>query len=146
MKPWFGSHVLPGAMAVLLGVGGLILCSTQSPAADREIVLRFPRLIAASLILIGGAALVADFRNKAAPPANFPHRPVLVICGSVLAFAGLIENAGLLPAVVANVVIAAFGFRGARWKEVLVLALVLTAAIAGLFVSLLQQPMKLVAF
>jgi hypothetical protein len=138
------SGALPGAVFLLVGAWGLILSTAHAVGADREIVLRFPRLILASLLVIGAVTLVRDIWRGGAAPWHFPLRPLFVISGSVLAFAGLIETAGLLPAAGASVAIGAFGFQGARWREVLVLATLLSVAIAAIFVGLLNQPMRLI--
>ena len=70
-------------------------------------------------------------------------RACLAVSGSVLIFAVLIERAGLLPAVVATVAVAALGSRPVRPWETLILAVSLAAAIAVVFVSLLGQSIDL---
>jgi len=72
--------------------------------------------------------------------ANPALRPALSITASVLAFAVLIEDAGLMPAVAATIVLASFGSPGVPLRQTLVLAAVLAAALALLFVGLLDQP------
>jgi NhaP-type Na+/H+ and K+/H+ antiporter len=70
-------------------------------------------------------------------------RPCLAIAGSVLAFALLIENAGLIPAVIGAVVIASRGSTTSRVGQALFLSLWLAAAMALLFVGFLDQPFTL---
>ena len=137
--------VLPGAVFMLLGAVALILVARHPLTPDREIVLRFPRIIAAGLVIIGAITVGRDFRRAGAPSEKPPLRPLLFVSGSVVAFAVLIEATGLLPAVSASVTIAALGFRGTRWSQVLILAVLLALAIALLFVGLLNQPMKLIS-
>jgi hypothetical protein len=70
-------------------------------------------------------------------------RACLAVSGSVLVYALLIERAGLLPAVVATVFVAALGSRPFRPLETLILAVSLAAAVALVFVSLLGQSIEL---
>jgi hypothetical protein len=74
-----------------------------------------------------------------------PHglQPVLSVTGSVLLFALLIENAGLVPAVAATVVVASLGSRSGNSREVFLLAAALAAGMSLLFVGLLDQPFSL---
>ncbi len=72
-------------------------------------------------------------------------RPCLAVGGSILIYALLIERAGLLPAVVATVFVAALGSRPFRPVETLLLAVSVTIAVALIFVSLLGQSIDLLA-
>ena len=70
-------------------------------------------------------------------------QPVLSVTGSVLLFALLIENAGLVPAVAATVVVASLGSRSGSIREAFLLVAVLAAGMSLLFVGLLDQPFTL---
>jgi hypothetical protein len=70
-------------------------------------------------------------------------RTGLAVSGSVLIFAFLVERAGLLPAVVATVFVAALGSHPVRPWETLILAVSLAVAVALIFVSLLGQSIDL---
>jgi hypothetical protein len=61
-----------------------------------------------------------------------------------LVYALLIERAGLLPAVVAAVLVAALGAPPFRPWETAILAVGLAAAVAVVFVSLLGQSIALI--
>lgn len=71
------------------------------------------------------------------PPAL---RSCLAIAGSVLTFALLIEHAGLLPAVIATVLVASLGDVQRRLRRTLILSVCLAAAVWLLFVGFLDQP------
>ncbi len=70
-------------------------------------------------------------------------RACLAVSGSVLIYAFLIERAGLLPAVVATVFVAALGSHASRPLETLFLAVSLAAAVALIFVTMLGQSIDL---
>jgi hypothetical protein len=73
------------------------------------------------------------------------RRPSLAIAASVVAFALLVERAGYLAAVMATVFVAALGSRELNVRQALWLAIVIAAAMAVLFVGLLDQPLPLIA-
>ena len=72
-------------------------------------------------------------------------RPCLAIAASVFAFALLIERVGYLAAVMSAVFVASLGSRELHVRQALVLAVVIAAAMAVLFVGVLDQPLHLVA-
>ena len=72
-------------------------------------------------------------------------RPCVAIAGSVLAFALLIERAGFLAAVIATVLIAALAAPARSVRAALILAVVVAAAMAALFIGVLDQSFVLVA-
>jgi len=69
-------------------------------------------------------------------------RSCLAIAGSVLTFASLVERAGLLPAVVATVIVASLGDVQRRTRRTLILSVCLAAAVWLVFVVLLDQPFQ----
>ena len=72
-------------------------------------------------------------------------RPWVAIIGSVLAFAALIERAGLVPAVMVTVRVASRASGDTTIREALVFALCLALAASAIFVALLGQPFTLIA-
>jgi hypothetical protein len=73
-------------------------------------------------------------------------RACLSVSASVLLFALLIENAGLLPAILATVLVAAHATGAPRLRDTVVLALGIAAGVALLFLGLLGQPVPLIAW
>lgn len=86
-----------------------------------------------------GTAPGRGFRMRAAPA----FRPGLAICGSVLAFALLIERLGFPATVVVTVLLASAGSRQMNGRQSVLLALVVAAAMTAVFVGLLDQPFLL---
>lgn len=101
--------------------------------------------IAISCIL-GGVSLILVMRGVAAPAdqiGSFDLRPVLLLLLSFLAFAFLINIAGLIIAIVAQVAIAHFACRDAKpWESALV-CVGMAAFSSAVFVLLLKLPIKL---
>jgi hypothetical protein len=76
--------------------------------------------------------------------AGSAFRPCLAIAVSVVAFALSIERFGYLAAVTVTVLIASLGSRELTMRQALMLAVVVAAVMAVLFVGLLDQPLHLV--
>jgi hypothetical protein len=72
-------------------------------------------------------------------------RPGMAVAGSVLAFTALIDAAGYVPAVMATIVIASYASPHVRLMRALALAAAVAAALAALFIGVLDQPMPLFA-
>ena len=72
-------------------------------------------------------------------------RSCIAITGSVLAFALLIERAGLIPATAAATFVASTGSRAFELRDALLLSVATAAGMAVVFVGLLKQSLPLIA-
>jgi hypothetical protein len=79
------------------------------------------------------------------PPVSLALRSCAAIGGSVLAFAFLIERAGLIPATAVATFVASTGSRAFDVRDALILSVGAAAALAVLFIWLLNQSLRLVA-
>ena len=70
-------------------------------------------------------------------------RAWLAVIASVVCFALLIETAGLIPAVIATVLVASRGSRDTPARDAVLVGLGLAVAIWVLFVVLLNQPLAI---
>ena len=75
--------------------------------------------------------------------ATWSVRPVACIAASMLVFGLVMPRLGLIPALVPMFFVAALGGREFRWREVLVLTVLMTAFAVGVFVMLLKLPFQL---
>jgi putative tricarboxylic transport membrane protein len=89
------------------------------------------------------AARGIGWPEKTPEPVTWAWRPVSCIVASMLLFGFLVPRLGLVPALAAMFLVAALGGHEFRWREVLVLTLVLTALAVGVFVVLLKLPLQL---
>jgi hypothetical protein len=80
-------------------------------------------------------------RTGMTPPRAL--RPSLAICGSVMTFALLVERAGFPAAVMLTVAVASLGSRELGARQAIVLAVAVAAAMAMVFIGLLDQPFAL---
>jgi hypothetical protein len=79
------------------------------------------------------------------PPLSLALRSCAATSGSVLAFALLIESAGLMPAAAVATFVASTGAREFDLRDALLLSISAATALAVVFVGLLNQPLSLVA-
>ena len=70
-------------------------------------------------------------------------RPGLAVCGSVLAFALLIERLGFPATVMVTVLLASAGSRQMNGRQSILFSVVVAAAMTAVFVGLLDQPFLL---
>jgi hypothetical protein len=102
----------------------------------------FPAILGGCLALIG--LIVAGrgfcFSTEAIEPWGF--RPLLLILGSVMAFAFLFEPLGLVVATLVLVVISCLGGLEFRFREMVFSCLILAAMAVGIFVYGLRLPFK----
>ena len=102
----------------------------------------FPIILSGLLILFGAAvAFVRPTSGEIAGPQRM--RPILCILGAILCFGLLVTPAGLVPAIMLSVPIAALAERGRRPVPTLILAVCIAALVAAVFVYGLNVPIDL---
>jgi hypothetical protein len=102
----------------------------------------FPLLLSSGLLLVGAFLIVRGMTTKGSPIEPAFLRPFALVIGAVVAFALLIERAGLAITAVIVVVMCALANRDAvRWWEIAALSVGLSAASVLLFVQFLNLQM-----
>jgi hypothetical protein len=139
--------LVAGLMFVLWGAAGLWIASDY----PRGTALRMgpgymPMLLCWGLVILGGIIAIKGLLTTGVSLTAWHLRPLVLVLAAIIAFALLIEPAGLAIATVAIVVIGAAGGLEFRWREALALALGLAAGAVGLFVYGLKLPMPLWPF
>ncbi len=101
----------------------------------------FPNVLSGCLIVFG---LVLGLRSLKIPGPKLEPivwRGVFFTLGSILAYALLIESAGLAPAIFAVTALAAMASHESRWKETLAMALGMAVFCVLIFIYALRQSM-----
>ncbi|HEY7240533.1 MAG TPA: tripartite tricarboxylate transporter TctB family protein [Burkholderiales bacterium] len=106
----------------------------------------FPAALGWLLIALGALVGVRTSRARDWQPVAWNWRPLAWISASILAFGFLMPRFGLVPALLVMFPLAAAAGRGFRWREILVLAVVMSAFAAAVFVHGLKLPYHLVIF
>ena len=103
-----------------------------------------PLALGVLFVLFGLAvAIVNDDGDEAADPIVW--RPSILVLAAVLAFALLIESAGLAAATAALVLISGLADPTHTWKSLLTLFVVLLGTVYVVFAILLRIPFELIA-
>jgi hypothetical protein len=138
---------LAGLIFLAFGLAAMFIADRDYPMGSLRHMGpgNFPAALGVVLALFGIflAARGVAWTNKE-KPASWDWRPVSCIVASMVAFGFLLPRFGLVGALLAMFLISSLGGREFRWREVLVLTVVMTAFAIGVFVYLLKLPFQLV--
>jgi len=104
----------------------------------------FPTVLGGILLLFGAYVLARGIRSGEKVKGEWGWRPLAWITLSIVLFGYLLDRAGLVPATVVTLFVAAAAGREFRFKEVLVLAIVMTAFSVAVFSWGLKLPYPLI--
>jgi putative tricarboxylic transport membrane protein len=137
----FWSGILFGA----LGLFAAIYAAThyQLGTAVRMGPGYFPLWIGGLIALLGLILAVRSLRVEGPPLPPIHLRPILFVVVASIAYGYLLKPLGLVLSTALVVIFAAFGGREFRWREALVLAVVLAAFSVGVFIYALNLPFPL---
>ena len=102
-----------------------------------------PRLFAFTLAILSLAVVVGGLLTAGPEVSGYKLRGVIFIMGSILAFAATIRPLGLVVASFATMVICAAAAEDVKWRETLIVAVVVTAFCSVLFPYGLNLPFQL---
>lgn len=102
-----------------------------------------PSLLCWSLVGLGLIIFLIGLARNGDPMDKWHMRPLIMILLAILAFAGLIETMGLVPATIGMTLVAAAGSVDTRWIETCIVALTLAAGAVVIFVKALGLTMKI---
>ena len=103
----------------------------------------FPTVLGGILLLFGVYVLLRGVRSGDKVKGEWGYRPLALISLSIVMFGFLLDRVGMVPAIVATLFAAAAAGREFRFKEVLLLAVVLTAFSVAVFSYGLKLPYPL---
>jgi len=138
---------LAGLMFVAFGAAAIII-GRDYPigSAMRMGPGYFPTVLGGLLAVVGLGVLVRSLAGSAAPPPSFSLKPLALVLAAVLAFALTVERLGIVAAVVLVVGVSALASEAFRWREVLLVAVIMVALAIGLFTKSLGLPFRLTPF
>jgi len=101
-----------------------------------------PRILCWICIGFGALMLWRALKFDGPAVASVPWRALSAVTAAVIAFGFLVEQAGYLLTAFATPLIATFALQGLRWKEALLVSVLLAAGTTILFIVLLGQPLN----
>jgi hypothetical protein len=129
------------ATFILIGIAGLWFGREYEKGTASQMGPGYmPMLLSVGLILFGVIVALRGVTLQGPPIERSRWRATILILAAILAFAFLIETAGLLVATFAVVVLSACASSQASWKETIALAVFLAAFCVAVFVYALKQP------
>jgi len=84
-----------------------------------------------------------SFLEEDEEPTRTAWRPVIMVIGSVTAFAALINTGGLITATVVQIILSALGGHDFRWKEAIISSVLMSVTVWAVFDKALGLPFKL---
>ena len=103
----------------------------------------FPMVLGVLLLLLGALTCAAGLSVRGEAVERLRPRPLLLILGAVGAFAIAIETTGIIVSTVLCVALATAASGESRWREVIILVIVLLGLAVGVFTYALGLPFKL---
>ncbi len=146
MKVTVTKDFLSGILFMFIGLGTVIVASNYKIGNAMRIGPgTFPIMLGIVVALIGLAVTVRAMRNPEASEkiVSWELQPLLFVVLSLIAFSLTIGTLGLIPAVVAVVIVGHFASREASFRELICMAVVLSAIVTGIFIYGLNLPIPL---
>lgn len=134
---------MTGLLFLAIGLGAYYIGSTYSMGTpQRPGTGVLPRILAWCLmgsgLLLAIQALIQDGPKLDA----WAWRPLIMITLATIAFAFLVDSAGLVVAMIVSMTIAALGTHETRWLEFSMFMLLMLAIGLGIFIYGLGMPIK----
>lgn len=146
MKPDLRNNrdLIAGLLFVVLGGLAIILARDYPLGTTMRMGPGyFPTVLGGILLLFGAYVLARGIRSGEKVKGEWGVRPLAWITLSIVLFGYLLDRAGMVPATVVTIFVAAAAGREFRFKEVLLLAVVMTAFSVVVFSWGLKLPYPL---
>lgn len=103
----------------------------------------FPTYLGGIMIVLGALISVFSLKTEGPPIKPFAWKPMIMLSLSFVIFAWGIDHIGFIPALLGLIVLSAAAGQVFKWKEVLVLSVVLVAGATGIFIYGIELPYPL---
>ena len=138
-----GQDIATGLIFVLVGVLGLwIGWDYPRGSALRPGTGVFPAILSWCLVASGSLVWLKALLTDGPKLDQWAWRPIIMITLATVAFALLIDRAGLVVTMVVTMTLAALGTHETRWREFVVFTVIMLAIGLGLFIWGLGMPVK----
>ncbi len=134
MNRFLSKDFWSGVMFTSAGIAALVVGSKLAVGTAIRMGPGYvPRMLSYILIALGLAIVVRAVLSPGDPIERFRFKPITLITIGIIAFAFLFERAGLAPALVALVFLAALGGQEFKLVETIIACLVLIAMCTVIF-------------
>jgi len=124
-----------GILFVAIGTADVVLGSKYNlGTAARMGPGYFPRALGILLILLGAIVALRGLRLNGSPIPKWKWRPIVIVLGSVVLFGQIVQTVGLALSTIILIVLASTASHEFRWKESIIVAVLLSALSVGVFI------------
>jgi hypothetical protein len=132
-----------GLLFIAIGIAAYYIgASYNMGSAQRPGTGVLPRILAWGM-MGSGALLAIQAMLQDGPKLNaWAWRPLVMITAATVAFAFLVDQAGLVIAMIVTMTLAALGTHETRWREFAMFSVLMLALGLGIFIYGLGMPIK----
>ena len=142
--PRNNTDFLAGLAFIAIGVLAVVIARDyRMGSAMRMGPGYFPTVLGGILCVLGVYVMVRGIRSGEKANGDWGWKPLALITLSILLFGALVDRAGMIPALAAMFFVAAAAGREFRFKEVLLLAVLMSTFTAVVFLYGLRLPYPL---
>jgi len=124
-----------GILFISIGTAAVVLGSKYNlGTAARMGPGYFPRALGILLIVLGAIVALRGLRLNGSPIPKWKWRPIVIVLGSVVLFGQIVQTVGLALSTIILIVLASTASHEFRWKESIVVAVLLSALSVGVFI------------
>jgi len=135
---------LAGLLFILIGVLAVVVARDYPMgSAMRMGPGYFPTILGGILFLLGVYVMVRGIRSGTKVEGKWGWKPLALITLSIVLFGFLMDRLGMIPALVVMIFAAALAGPEFRFKEVLILTVLMSVFAVGVFVYGLKLPFQL---
>ncbi len=149
MKPGLlgNRDVLAGLLFAAIGAAGFTVALAYPFGSVQQMGPGyFPRVLGVLLMGFGAVIFLRGLRRAEAVPGRWGWFALTVVTVSMVAFGWLMERVGLVPSLAVLVLVSAYAGPEFRWREALLLTVVLCLLAVAIFVWGLGLPYPLFAW
>ena len=135
---------LAGLLFILIGASAVVFARDYPMgSAMRMGPGYFPTILGGILFLLGVYVMVRGIHSGAKVKGEWGWKPLALITLSIVLFGFLMDRLGMIPALAVMFFVSALAGREFRFKEVLILTVLMSAFAVGVFVYGLKLPFQL---
>ena len=134
-----------GLIYIFFGVSAIIIAGDYSMGTGVKMgPAYFPTILGGLLAVIGAIAVIRSFIVPGTPVSAFAFKGLILVTVSALVFGFVVRGAGLAVALPLLVIISAYASTSFRWRQTLIMAVVLTIFCALVFLKGLGIPLPII--
>jgi putative tricarboxylic transport membrane protein len=132
-----------GLLFLAIGIGAYYIGSTYNMgSAQRPGTGVLPRILAWGLMGSGLFLVIQGMLQEGAKLEAWALRPLVMVTAATVAFALLVDNLGLVIAMLVSMTLAALGTHETRWREFAMFMVLMLVLGLGIFIYGLGMPIK----